>query len=410
MKIWILQTGEPLHIDSKFRRPMRAMNLTNTLLERGHNVTLWSSDFDHFSKSHRFGVAESIKLSDNLTIRLIKSRGYSSNFGLARLVDHGQLAWEIRKMLKSEDVPDVAFIGFPPIEPAFVLTSWLRKRNVPTLLDIKDAWPDIVLKMFPSYMRGILDMGMLPYRYLMRSTLRNSTGIISVSEAFLDWSLKKIPRSKHDFDLVSALTAPEINYSHQDILSANTFWDAQGVFDDGRMRAYFVGSLNNTFDFEPIISAARKLNIEFVIAGDGPLRSKLLQETQNIINVKMPGSISELQSQILAQRSRVALAPVMPRQDFELSTPNKFIDALRYGKPVISSITGITRDLITQYHVGLVYDSKEEFFEKIDFISSNELLVSQMQKNARDLFLKDFEFNKVYGQLAKHLEFIARRI
>ena len=33
MKIWILQTGEPLHIDKSGLRPMRAMNLSNALID-----------------------------------------------------------------------------------------------------------------------------------------------------------------------------------------------------------------------------------------------------------------------------------------------------------------------------------------------------------------------------------------
>ena len=32
--VWILQTGEPLHIDKNFLRPMRAINLTNKLIEK----------------------------------------------------------------------------------------------------------------------------------------------------------------------------------------------------------------------------------------------------------------------------------------------------------------------------------------------------------------------------------------
>ena len=38
MNIWILQTGEPLHIDEGKPRAMRAMNLSNKLVEAGHNV------------------------------------------------------------------------------------------------------------------------------------------------------------------------------------------------------------------------------------------------------------------------------------------------------------------------------------------------------------------------------------
>jgi hypothetical protein len=58
MKVWILQTGEPLPIDANGLRPMRAMNLTKSLIDHGHEVILWSSNFDHFSKSHRLALGK----------------------------------------------------------------------------------------------------------------------------------------------------------------------------------------------------------------------------------------------------------------------------------------------------------------------------------------------------------------
>ena len=117
MKFWILQTGEPLQIDTAGLRPMRAINLSTVLSEAGHEVTLWSSDFDHFSKTHRTGGRASIRLEKNIEIKLLKSRGYKSNVGLSRLLDHAQLAWDLRRQLSTMEKPDVAFIGYPPIEP-----------------------------------------------------------------------------------------------------------------------------------------------------------------------------------------------------------------------------------------------------------------------------------------------------
>ena len=51
MNIWIFQTGEPLHIDKENSRPMRAMNLSNKLVDSGHKVILWSSSFNHQKKN-----------------------------------------------------------------------------------------------------------------------------------------------------------------------------------------------------------------------------------------------------------------------------------------------------------------------------------------------------------------------
>ena len=60
LKIWVLQTGEPLPLDGDGVRPMRAMNLCNSLREAGHEVILWSSAFEHTSKRHRSKDFQSI--------------------------------------------------------------------------------------------------------------------------------------------------------------------------------------------------------------------------------------------------------------------------------------------------------------------------------------------------------------
>ena len=62
MLVWILQTGEPLHIDNDNSRPMRAMNLSDKLVGSGHSVILWSSAFNHRIKKHRSKNMKHIKL------------------------------------------------------------------------------------------------------------------------------------------------------------------------------------------------------------------------------------------------------------------------------------------------------------------------------------------------------------
>ena len=102
MKVWILQTGEPLHSDAGHPRPMRAMNLADALTQAGHEVLLWSSVFFHQEKRHRTGGAQSIEISDRLTIRLVPSRGYSRNLGLGRLADHAQLGHNLFTALRAQ--------------------------------------------------------------------------------------------------------------------------------------------------------------------------------------------------------------------------------------------------------------------------------------------------------------------
>lgn len=126
MTVWILQTGEPLPLGGRQARPMRAMNLAEALTEAGHKVVLWSADFSHLEKRHAYGQDTKIQLSDRLELRLIHSLGYQKNVGFSRILDHLQLGLRLRKHLASEEPPDVAFVGFPPMEPAAVMIRWLH--------------------------------------------------------------------------------------------------------------------------------------------------------------------------------------------------------------------------------------------------------------------------------------------
>ncbi len=115
------------------------MNLSNILISRGHKVTLWTSSFDHQNKIHRSKKFKILEESPNLKIRLIPSSGYKKNISSFRLYDHFILAKNLKQILKNEkNTPDVAFVGYPQIETAFVFTKWLKEKKVPVILDIKD--------------------------------------------------------------------------------------------------------------------------------------------------------------------------------------------------------------------------------------------------------------------------------
>ena len=78
---------------------------------------LWGSAFYHQEKRHRAHEFQKIRINDLLEIRLVPSRGYKKHIGSARLIDHAGLASNLKKILVSEDdLPDVAFVGYPLIE------------------------------------------------------------------------------------------------------------------------------------------------------------------------------------------------------------------------------------------------------------------------------------------------------
>ena len=404
MKVWILQTGEPLQIDNNGARAMRAINLSTTLISEGHQVTLWSANFDHLTKKHRYKNMRIINYDSNLQIRLIDSIGYKKNQGIKRLIDHVQLAFKLNFAIKKVKLPDIAFIGYPPIEIAWIMSRFLKKNNVPFILDVKDMWPEVFLRAVPKYAKVFGKLLLTPYYSLMRSTFKRATSISSISQDFLDSSVKIANRKFNTYDSVNYLTNIEQNYTKTEVIKAQQWLDKVGVIDTGKNRCSFIGSLSTAFDWEVVIEAFKSSKVEFVIAGDGPLFEELKDKTKNQSNIIMIGRISGVQSKVLAKRTSIFLAPYNRNLEFSQSLPNKFFDAMQYGTPLLSSVTDSAAKFIIKNNIGIVYSNLDSLLRALNKLESNPQLFQQMGQKALNLYKNKFSGQVVYEKIVKDLK------
>jgi glycosyltransferase involved in cell wall biosynthesis len=416
LTIWLLQTGEPLHTDSGNPRPMRAMNLANALVAAGHKVVLWSSAFYHQEKRHRVAGSSRMTVSPSLEIRLIASPGYQRNIGPGRLWDHVVLGRNLSTQLAAETtVPDVAFVGYPPIETAAVMTRWLAERKVPCMVDVKDQWPTIFTDPLPGFLRPLGRVALAPYFYYGRRALRDATALSAMAGGFLQWAADFAGRSVHSLDRVVPLTVPTGEISPDKLAEADRWWDAQGIKDDGTQRVCFIGSHSQAFDMNPVAHAARDMAAvgnpcQFVLCGDGEYSSAWRQAMRDLPNVHFPGWIDRAQIESLARRSSAALAPYRNSEDFVMSVPNKVIDSLALGLPVLSPLRGEVMQLISSFNVGISYDDApgNTLRESLMRLSGEPGLRDSLSANATRLFNARFSFDTVYGGLVRHLEMLAR--
>lgn len=413
--VWLLQTGEPLHSDDASARPMRAMNLTDSLLRAGHRVVLWSSSFNHQQGRHRVGATHAGRLIAGLELRLIHSRGYRRHIGLGRLVDHAQLAVNLKKMLRRQRVlPDVAFVGYPPVEAAAVLARWLSDRGVPSLLDVKDQWPSLYLNALPAVLRPLGHVALWPYYRLAKRAMRDATAIISMADSFLDWALDFSGRPRTPLDGVFPLTSPTGQVSESELQVARRWWDERGITAGGPTRMCFVGSHMSVFDFGPVQEAARLAatagpQCEFVVCGDGGSSAALHSMMAGLPGVCFPGWVDRPKIEALAERCHAALAPYLNIANFTTNLPNKVIDALCLGLPILSPLQGEVARLICDHGVGLRYgtDTGLTLHDCIVTLTEDPSLRAGMSARARALHAQRFSFETVYGGLVRRLEALA---
>ncbi len=410
MKTWILQTGEPMPFDRESLRPMRAINLTNALASAGHEVTLWTADFDHRTHTHRYGRHTKVRGSDGISVRFLNSRGYRRNIGPDRLVDHADLGFALRRALRVEKGPDVAFIGYPPIEAAAVMVHWLHARGIPSMVDVKDAWPDVLNRAFPRRIRPVSRALMTPYYWMMARTFTRASALSSTAPPFLQWALDQAGRSKNDFDMVLPLTSSAAPTNRRDDHAAATWWHRQGVPIERVFRVSFIGTLHQSYEWAPVLRAAQSLPyVQFVICGDGSDAQRLRTLFEGCPNVVLPGWVNTAQALVLGTRSDVAIAPIGSHPDFEMSIPNKFYDALAQGTPVLTSLPGAAKTFVESHGVGRYYDanSRDDLTELLKSLMSDRACLEEMRTVGQRLHKNEYSVEKVYGRAVARLEEMA---
>ncbi len=416
LTVWLLQTGEPLHIDDQSARPMRAMNLANALVEKGHKVVLWSSAFYHQEKRHRSTEFTTIQVNSSLEIRLIASPGYSRNIGLKRLWDHAIMAKNLkRELAKITDAPDVAFLGYPPIEVAAVMGGWLKKKNIKFILDIKDLWPSIFIDAMPGRIAKTIGRTILfPYFSIGKKLMQNAAGISSMSQSFLNWADAFSGKKSKTLDIIVPLTSPDVALSTDELRAADEWWDSINVKNDGKPRICFVGSHSQAFDMLPIYEAAiyfenKNIRCDFVICGHGPFTDNWKAMMKELPNVFFPGWIDRPKTKSLAARSLAAIAPYKNMENFILNLPNKVLDSLSLGLPVLSPLQGEVYEMINKKKVGLSYGdvSGTPLYGCIENLLIDPALCAELAESSHRLFNEQFSYRVVYGKLVEHLEKVA---
>lgn len=395
--------------DREGLRPMRAMNLATELLERGHEVEIFTTNFNHQFKKNRFKSTTQKKISSKLTTHFIQSPGYLKNISFFRFVDHLVLAINLFKYLAScNRVPDIAVIGYPPIEFCCIATFFCKKNNVPCIVDVKDLWPQVIVERLPSIIKIISSPVLYLYHFLGRWAIRSANSLCCMSEPFLN-EVRRYASRQSERDVVLPLVPSAKLFRTVDMAAAEQFWLNKGLKRGSfELIIFFAGSLTKSFNLDPIYNAARLaqekgIKIAFVLAGPTHMIQNELVDHHGIF---FPGWINVDQYIYLAQISDLAIAPYRREPNFENNIPNKIIDYLHFGKPILTSLQGELGELLESSGCGFVYNDnlEEDLFGLIEKLLNNHNLVRNAEMSARILYDKKFLPETVYDDFEEHLK------
>jgi len=416
MRVWLIKLGESVPTDGPNVRIMRVGSLAETLVQRGHEVVWWSASFDHSRKTHRFAADTRRQLSDRYVLRFIRSMGYKRNVSIERIIDHVQIGRRFSQLALQESRPDVIFCAFPTIELAIAAMSYGRSHGVPVVLDVRDLWPDAFAEFAPSRARSVARIGLRPLDWAVSLAFRRATAITAINQAFLEWGLRHARRARGAWDRVFPLAFNERPPPEDAARAALRFWHERGLREGGdEFVACFFGTMGRHVDLAPVVESARLLDggarrFRFVLCGTGDHFEDYKARAAGCTNVLFPGWLDAAQIWALMQLSTVGLAAYRNTPDFAVSVPNKAIEYLSAGLPVISSLQGVLENLLRTRECGLTFEptgaALAEVLVALDKEPGRRLAMSN---NAVQVFRDHFMAERVYAEMCDYLADIGSR-
>jgi glycosyltransferase involved in cell wall biosynthesis len=405
MRVWLITVGEPLPGLSGNSRLWRTGMLSDELGRRGHDVVWWTSRFDHFGKRFFEWRSRDYSVEANVVIRFLDGRPYRRNIGMARMVNHWQVARDFRALAEGYPRPDAILCSFPTIELGSAATRLGRRLGIPVVLDVRDLWPDIFLDAAPRPLKPVARLLLHHYFRATTRALQAASGIVGVSRGYLDWGLSRAGRAEGSTDRVFPLgySLPRPTVESRD--AGRALLRRFGVDWNG-IACLFAGTLGRTYDLAPVLQAARELAgrpFRFVICGDGERAPEWRERAKGLENVHFTGWLDQQDMRAALAGADIGLAAYAAGAPQGL--PNKVIEYLAAGLPVLSSLEGETRQLLEEQGCGCTYPAADAraLLAALASLESSDRR-AQMSEISRLVFETRFQAHTVYGEFADFLE------
>ncbi|MEM7367606.1 MAG: glycosyltransferase family 4 protein [Bacteroidota bacterium] len=167
-------------------------------------------------------------------------------------------------------------------------------------------------------------------------------------------------------------------------------------------KCLFLGRFASNKGITHLLETARSLHqqdqtmeVQFTLAGKGPLYQDLLKEGEKLLNVDMPGFVADEDLPGLFQTHDVFILPTLME-----GMPTVVLEAMAYGMPIIVTDVGATRELVDEQN-GFIIEKRSAEAIKNAIQQFAQLNLSQQQKMSmasRERVAKQFVWDIVARQ------------
>ena len=391
--------------------------LANLLCERGHNVDLITSSFQHWQKQHHALTSPAYNETP-YRIMFVDQPGYGRNICFSRIYAHRVAARNIIDYLEGrnpyitppEDGYDLLYVNIPPNNIAYAVAKFAEEHNVPIIGDVNDLWPEA--------MRMVLDVPLvsnllfLPFTRQANGTYNRLTSIVGTSGEYAEHYRKYV----HDKQLPTETVYVGIDVAAFDEATTAAMGELPEKTGNECWITY-AGTLGASYDIETVLRAVQLIrngfssereNIRLKILGDGPERKHLEAFTAALsINdiVDYTGYVTPELAGAYMRRSDIVLNTFVKKAP--QSIPTKIADYLASGTAIINTCPSQElRKLLDEHEAGVnvAPEAPMSLAERIRSLLGDKELLAQYGVNARQLAEQKFDRRNTYPNIAALIE------
>lgn len=329
MKIWYVAA-----YDQPRGQSPRTYDFSVELVRRGHEVTMFTNGYCHFTHKERLLDDElwRVEMLDGIRVVWLKTRPYEGN-GVGRGLN---MLDNLRRVLQSSlvlgDRPDVVLGPSVPLLTGWVAACLADRYHAPFIFEVRDVWPDALVDI------GGLKKNSLIYhvlRYVEKQMYRKATRISSTLPNLAD-------------HVLSSGSDP-----------AKIVWIPNGVdfapynkpesYDGGEGRqlaVMYVGGFGLDHDVPTIIRAAKILqdqgdrSFRFIVIGGGVRKAQCEDEARSykLCNLEFRSPVPKTSLPVVQRDADILIAAITDSKSYRFGLNlNKLCSYFASARPVLFS-------------------------------------------------------------------------
>jgi len=313
-------------------------------------------------------------------------------------------AWLFFRISKT----DLLIVAMPTITSCCLGVLVAKLKGATAVVEVRDKWPDVFQYGALGLKRVLIGAACKPIWAMVSFALRNSTLITAPSLEYKAWVERRygIPG---DAIIVSPLGYQPL--LKQETFAGTAFAHALMQRAAGRTIVCFFGTVGRMFDIETVVRFALSQKTDedpaqqfyFVFLGGGDYLAHWQKRVAGSPFVEFVGWVSKDVLDDVARVSSVALAPYRNTPNFEGHVPNKIMEYMYYGLPIVTCLKGEVREIVESNRLGAYYDEGD----LISFgfaLRRAASLDADVSRRAKEYFRANYDAEVIYRRLLEEIK------